>query len=389
MKNKGCCSGCSANKNVDYRSRTTKLKVFDWLGDLPISSMFPKIVEIHFKNTRKGYYLNVNNLPLLKDDVVAVEGTPGHDIGVVSLTGDLVFEKMRVEGIDYKKQELRKIYRKARPADVDKWYDAIEREKPTIIRTRKIIEEMRLDMKLSDVEFQGDNTKAIFYYIADKRVDFRQLIKVLAEEFQIRIEMKQIGSRQEAGLVGGVGPCGRELCCSSWLTNFTSVSTGSARKQELSLNPQKLAGQCGKLKCCLNYELDVYEEARNAMPRTDVLLETEEGTLRHVKTDVLKQLMWYVHTEAGKTGLIEISMERVLQIQEQNSAGKKVRNIAGGTDSSPKANTDYSGYGGDVAGQESLNRFDSKSKNRGGKRRGKRRNKRPYGKQGDSPKKDA
>lgn len=367
MGSKGCCSGCSANKNIDYRSRSTKLKVFDWLEDLPVSALFPKIVEVHFKNTRKGYYLNQSGIPLFKDDVVAVEGTPGHDIGIVSLTGDLVFEKMREEGIAYKHEEFRKIYRKARSGDIDKWYEAMDREKPTIIQTRKIIERMGLDMKLSDVEYQGDNTKAIFYYIADKRVDFRQLIKVLAEEFQIRIEMKQIGARQEAGLVGGVGPCGRELCCSSWLTNFSSVSTGSARKQELSLNPQKLAGQCGKLKCCLNYELDVYEEARSQMPRTDVLLQTEKGTMRYIKTDVLRQLMWYAYTDPKQTGLVEITMEQVIAIQKRNSKGEIVEDVqAHSTADASKLLADY----GDLAGQESLNRFDTKNTRK--KRRKKR-----------------
>lgn len=361
MGAKGCCSGCSANKNIDYRSRSTKLKVFDWLDDMPVSGLFPKIAEIHFKNTRKGYYLNENSIPLFKDDVVAVEGTPGHDIGIVSLTGDLVFEKMREEDIDYHKEDFKRIYRKARPGDIQKWYEAMDREKPTIIQTRKIIERMGLDMKLSDVEYQGDNTKAIFYYIADKRVDFRQLIKVLAEEFQIRVEMKQIGARQEAGLVGGVGPCGRELCCSSWLTNFSSVSTGSARKQELSLNPQKLAGQCGKLKCCLNYELDIYEEARSEMPRTDVLLKTSKGSMRYVKTDVLRQLMWYAYTDPKQTGLVEVTMERVIEVQKLNSKGKVVEQIQSlGDIESEQLLAVYE----DAAGEGSLSRFDAKQSNK-------------------------
>lgn len=361
MGAKGCCSGCSANKNIDYRSRSAKLKVFDWLEDLPVSTLFPKIVEVQFKNTRKGYYLNESGMPLFKDDIVAVEGTPGHDIGIVSLTGDLVFEKMRTEGIDYKKEEFKKMYRKARSGDMDKWYEAMDREKPTIIETRKIIERMGLDMKLSDVEYQGDNTKAIFYYIADKRVDFRQLIKVLAEEFQIRVEMKQIGARQEAGLVGGVGPCGRELCCSSWLTNFSSVSTGSARKQELSLNPQKLAGQCGKLKCCLNYELDVYEEARAELPRTDIILKTEKGDMRYVKMDVLRQLMWYAYTDSKQTGLVEISVDRVIEVQRLNGKGEVADDIqAFGSEAAEESLSAY----GDVAGQESLSRFDTKKNNR-------------------------
>lgn len=371
MSHKGCCSGCTANKDIDYRSRSTKLKVFDWLENLPVSNLFPKIVEVQFKNTRKGYFFNENGLPLFKDDVVAVEGTPGHDIGIVSLTGDLVFEKMRTEGIDYNKEEFKKIYRKARSGDMDKWYEAIDREKPTIIRTRKIIESMHLEMKLSDVEFQGDNTKAIFYYIADKRVDFRQLIKVLADEFRIRVEMKQIGARQEAGLVGGIGPCGRELCCSSWLTNFSTVSTGSARKQELSLNPQKLAGQCGKLKCCLNYELDVYEEARSYMPRTDVMLKTTKGEMRYVKTDVLRQLMWYAYTDPKQPGLVEVTMDRVIEVQKLNSKGKVVESLQ--TAEAIESSKTESAYG-DLAGQESLNRFDTKMSNKKRRRKNRSRN---------------
>lgn len=371
MEGKSCCATCN-KKNIDYRTRVEKLKVFDWLGDLPISAMFPRIVEIHFKNTRKGYYLNEHNLPLVKDDVVAVEGTPGHDIGVVSLTGDLVFEKMRIENVDYKQEELKKIYRKARPGDFDKWYEAIDREKATIIRTRKIIEEMKLDMKLSDVEFQGDNTKAIFYYIANKRVDFRQLIKVLAEEFHIRIEMKQIGSRQEAGLVGGIGPCGRELCCSSWLTNFSSVTTGTARKQDLSLNPQKLAGQCEKLKCCLNFELDYYEEAQSGLPRTDVYLKTSKGDLRHFKTDVIQQKMWYVYTDPQKIGLQEISIERVHEIQAANQKGQIVESILSGGQIENSLTKEV-GYG-DIVGQSDLNRFDKTQQKRRKKRTKKNKN---------------
>lgn len=371
MEGKSCCGTCN-KKNIDYRTRVEKLKVFDWLGDLPISAMFPRIVEIHFKNTRKGYYLNEHNLPLVKDDVVAVEGTPGHDIGVVSLTGDLVFEKMRIENVDYKQEELKKIYRKARPGDFDKWYEAIDREKATIIRTRKIIEEMKLDMKLSDVEFQGDNTKAIFYYIANKRVDFRQLIKVLAEEFHIRIEMKQIGSRQEAGLVGGIGPCGRELCCSSWLTNFSSVTTGTARKQDLSLNPQKLAGQCGKLKCCLNFELDYYEEAQTGLPRTDVYLKTSKGDLRYFKTDVIQQKMWYVYTDPQKIGLQEISIERVHEIQAANQKGQIVESILSGGQIENSLTKEV-GYG-DIVGQSDLNRFDKTQQKRRKKRTKKNKN---------------
>lgn len=377
MEKKKCCSGC-ASREEDVRTRTTKLKVFDWLDEMPISSMFSKIVEVQFKNTHKEYFHNVNNIRLMKDDIVAVEGTPGHDIGVVSLTGDLVFEKMRVGGVDTEVANLKKIYRKARPTDVDKWYEAIGREKSTIIRTRKIIEDMKLDMKLSDVEFQGDNTKAIFYYIADKRVDFRQLIRVLADEFSIRIEMKQIGARQEAGLVGGIGPCGRELCCSSWLTNFTSVTTGAARKQELSLNPQKLAGQCGKLKCCLNFELDIYEEARSLLPDTDIVLKTTKGNLKHIKTDVLKQLMWYSNLDERNTGLIELPVEKVVYIQKLNTEGK----VAEGVGVLPVSSEDVmSSLYTDGSGEDSLTRFDNTKQSRGSRnrKRNKSKNRRKTG----------
>ena len=253
----------------------SKLKVYDWLQDVPEGTQINDIVEIRFKNTRKDFYRNVNGLNLKIGDVVAVEASPGHDIGTVSLTGQLVYTQLNKYRV-LPNVEFKKIYRKAKPADVEKWKNSIAREPYTMLRSRQIAEDLKLDMKIGDVEFQGDGTKAIFYYIADERVDFRELIKVFAEQFKIRIEMKQIGARQEAGRIGGIGSCGRELCCSTWITNFVSVTTVSAKVQELSLNPQKLAGQCGKLKCCLNYEYDSYMDAQSDFPDTTIVLETKK-----------------------------------------------------------------------------------------------------------------
>src|SRR5690554_2107677 len=257
-----------------------KLHATDWLKDIKGVGE-NNIVEVRFKNTRKDFYRNVNNLKLKAGDLVAVEASPGHDIGIVSLTGELVTEQMKKYKVTTVNGELRKIYRHARPLDIDKWKEAISLEYETMIRSRQITADLKLNMKIGDVEYQGDRTKAIFYYIADERVDFRELIKVLAERFKVRIEMRQIGARQEAGRIGGIGPCGRELCCSTWMTNFKSVTTNAARYQEISLNPQKLAGQCGKLKCCLNYELDAYLDAQKDFPNTAIPLETEDGTWYH------------------------------------------------------------------------------------------------------------
>ncbi|MDR0427373.1 MAG: hypothetical protein LBH12_02090, partial [Dysgonamonadaceae bacterium] len=269
-----------------------KLNTYDWLGDIPESLNTAHLVEVQFKNTRKGYYLNSNKLDLQKGDIVAVEATPGHDIGTVTLTGQLVLFQMK----KYKVRsdtEVKRIYRKAKPVDIEKYNEAKAKEHDTMIRSRKIAENLGLQMKIGDVEYQGDGNKAIFYYIADERVDFRQLIKDLAEAFHVKIEMKQIGARQEAGRIGGIGPCGRELCCSGWMCNFVSVSTSAARIQDISLNPQKLAGQCAKLKCCMNYEVDSYLEAQRGFPSKEIPLETKESTYYHFKTDVFKGQIQY------------------------------------------------------------------------------------------------
>jgi cell fate regulator YaaT (PSP1 superfamily) len=363
---KGKCEGCSSNKR-DHRLLAGKLDVYDWLKDVPESAQCPDVVEIKFKNTRKGFYSNTNQLRLQRGDVVAVEASPGHDIGIVSLTGDLVVEQMRKQKLDPNTYEAKKVYRKAKPVDIDKWHEAIALEHKTMIKARQISAELRLDMKIGDVEYQGDKTKAIFYYIADDRVDFRQLIKVLAEQFKIRIEMRQIGARQEAGRIGGIGPCGRELCCSTWITNFVSVTTNAARYQEISLNPQKLAGQCGKLKCCLNFELDCYIDAQKDFPNTSIPLETKDGTAYHQKTDIFKRQMWYSFDKFNSMNMVQVSVDRVKEIIRLNKKGTKVDKLISEKSIDNKKSLDYE----NVVGQDSLNRFDKKENPN--KRRGKRK----------------
>ena len=279
-----CCKGCGRQDK--------QLNTYDWLADIPGNTEEQDMVEVQFKNTRKGFFKNSNKLKLAKGDIVAVEANPGHDIGVVTLTGRLVPLQMKKANLK-PDVEIKRIYRKAKPVDMEKYEEAKAKEHDTMIRSRQIALNLNLNMKIGDVEYQGDGNKAIFYYIADERVDFRQLIKVLAEVFRVRIEMKQIGARQEAGRIGGIGPCGRELCCATWMTNFISVSTSAARYQDISLNPQKLAGQCAKLKCCLNYEVDIYVESQKRLPSREISLETTEGTYYFFKADILKGLITY------------------------------------------------------------------------------------------------
>ena len=271
------------------RRKGAKLEVYDWLSDIPESHDDTNLVEVRFKNTRKGYYRNTTHIKLAPGDLVAVEASPGHDIGEVTLTGRLVLIQMKKNNVKIDNPELKRVYRKAKPNDLEKFEEAKAKEHDTMIRARKIAEDLHLNMKIGDVEYQGDGNKAIFYYIADERVDFRQLIKVLAEAFRVRIEMKQIGARQEAGRIGGLGPCGRQLCCSGWMTNFVSVATSAARFQDIALNPQKLAGQCAKLKCCLNYEADAYVEAQKRLPSREIPLETKirNGIITEVTTIVV------------------------------------------------------------------------------------------------------
>ena len=299
-----------------------QLNTYDWLYDVPGNEEDTDLVEVQFKNTRKGYYHNVNHLDLQKGDTVSVEASPGHDIGVVTLTGRLV--KLQVKKANLKSpDEIKRVYRIAKPTDMDKYYEAKSREHGTMIQSRQIAKDLGLQMKIGDVEYQGDGNKAIFYYIADERVDFRQLIKVLADTFHVRIEMKQIGARQEAGRIGGTGPCGRELCCATWMKNFVSVSTNAARLQDISLNPQKLAGMCAKLKCCLNYEVDDYVEAGRKMPARDIILQTIDSDWYLFKTDILAGLVTYSTDKSIAANLITISAERARAVIEMNRRGEK------------------------------------------------------------------
>lgn len=342
--------------------RCGKLDVFDWLADLPESVQNCDIVEVQFKNTRKGYYKNSAQLKLAKGDVVAVEASPGHDIGIVSLTGDLVLLQMKKNGVSPDNYEFKRVYRKAKQLDIEKWEEAKGLERETMLESRRIAQILGLNMKIGDVEYQGDRTKAIFYYIADERVDFRELIKVLADRFKVRIEMRQIGARQEAGRIGGIGPCGRELCCSTWITNFKSVSTTAARYQEISLNPQKLAGQCGKLKCCLNYELDAYIEAQQDFPDTSTPIDTQDGLYFHLKTDVFKRLMWYCSSRdsGGSGNIVTLSVDSVKEYLKLNKKGIRIKELEAEVEVKEKGPSEP-GYA-NVIEEESLTRFDDKAK---------------------------
>lgn len=356
---------------IDHRLLAGKLAVYDWLNDLPKTDCAPEIVEVRFKNTRKAFFSNPSQLNLQTGDIVAVEAALGHDIGVVSLSGELVKEQIRVKRIDLERNPLKKVYRKAKPHDIEKWQQAIALEHETMIKSRKIAADLKLNMKIGDVEYQGDKTKAIFYYIADDRVDFRTLIKVLAETFRIRIEMKQIGARQEAGRIGGIGPCGLKLCCSTFITNFISVSTSAARYQDISLNPQKLAGQCGKLKCCLNYEVDAYIDAQKDFPSANIPLNTGEGMLYHQKTDIFGRTMSYTPDKEGKGAFIQIPVKRIKEIIAMNRKGIIPPRAVEEQADAP-VDIKYT----DGVGEESLNRFDEKkqkrhhSKNRNNREKG-------------------
>ncbi|MFV0375755.1 MAG: stage 0 sporulation family protein [Mangrovibacterium sp.] len=358
--NRGCCSGSAGT--------CAKLNVTDWLGDVVHMATDDDIVEVRFKNTRKEYFRNNNNLKLKTGDIVAVEANPGHDIGVVSLTGELVKHQLKKHKVKFINGDLRKVYRKAKPADIDKWKEAIAAEHQTMIKSRQITTDLRLDMKIGDVEYQGDKTKAIFYYIAEGRVDFRQLIRVLAESFRIRIEMKQIGARQEAGRIGGVGPCGRELCCATWMSSFVSVTTNSARFQEISLNPQKLAGQCGKLKCCLNYEVDAYIDAQRDFPPNNIPLETEAGRYFFFKADIFNRTMYYTGDGQNNSGPQAVSVDRVKEVILMNKRGRKPEKLhEGGSEMQTKTKPKEFE---DVLSQDSLTRFDQPKRNRKKKRTG-------------------
>ena len=317
-----CCDGDRGLCKNAIGRQDKQLNTYDWLADVPGNADSTDLVEVQFKHTRKGYYHNSNNLELKKGDIVAVEANPGHDIGVVTLTGRLVKKQIKKANLK-SADDIKRIYRIARPVDMDKYREAKAREHDTMIESRQIAKDLGLQMKIGDVEYQGDCNKAIFYYIADERVDFRQLIKVLAETFHVRIEMKQIGARQEAGRIGGTGPCGRELCCATWMKNFISVSTNSARFQDISLNPQKLAGMCAKLKCCLNYEVDDYVEAGRKMPSREIILQTADGDYYLFKTDILAGLITYSTDKNIAANLETISAERARKIIEMNKRGEK------------------------------------------------------------------
>ena len=345
--------------NLSYKGcgrQDKQLNTYDWLADIPGNAEEQEVVEVQFKNTRKGYFKNSNKLKLEKGDIVAVEASPGHDIGTVTLTGRLVPLQMKKANLK-PEIEIKRIYRKAKPADIEKYEEAKSKEHDTMIRSRQIALNLNLNMKIGDVEYQGDGNKAIFYYIADERVDFRQLIKVLAETFRVRIEMKQIGARQEAGRIGGIGPCGRELCCATWMTNFVSVSTSAARYQDISLNPQKLAGQCAKLKCCLNYEVDAYVESQKRLPSKEITLETTEGTFYFFKADILKGLITYSSDKNFIANAVTIPARRAFEIINMNKRGEKPENLAENINGrEPKRPID-------LVEQESLTRFDKKKQN--------------------------
>lgn len=354
------CITCGGCRNTTDK----KLSVYDWLSNLPETVKETDLVEVQFKNTRKGFYKNVNNLDLSKGDMVAVEASPGHDVGEVTLVGKLVTLQMKKYNIDLNKYEIKKIYRKVRDSDMERYHKAKAKEQDTMIKSRQIAENMNIDMKIGDVEYQGDGNKAIFYYIADGRVDFRQLIKVFAETFRVRIEMKQIGARQEAGRIGGIGPCGRELCCASWIVNFKSVSTSTARSQDLSLNPQKLAGQCGKLKCCLNFELESYLDAQKKLPSREIELKTTTNTYYHFKTDIFKGLITYSTDKNAPTDLVTIDAERAKAVIQMNKKGNKPEVLQ----EQPKSKGKKVGYENAV-GQDSVSRFDGRKTSRSSQRR--------------------
>lgn len=343
------CSKCSCDCG-----KRSNLDCTNWLGDVPGNDF--DIVEVQFKNTRKGFYRNSAHLPLEVGDMVAVEANPGHDIGRVSMMGRLV--KLQMKKANLKPNvEILRVFRKAKASDLERFEQAKAKEVDTMIRSRQIAADLKLKMKIGDVEYQGDGNKAIFYYIADERVDFRQLIKVLADVFKIRVEMKQIGARQEAGRIGGIGPCGRPLCCATWMTNFVSVATSAARYQDISLNPQKLAGQCAKLKCCINFEVDGYVEATKRLPSRDITLETKDNTYYHFKTDIFKKQITYSTDKHVPANLVTISASRVFEVIEMNKQGEKPEKLERTDGKKPEVKAF-----GDLLGQDSISRFDKKKK---------------------------
>ncbi|HRD51208.1 MAG TPA: regulatory iron-sulfur-containing complex subunit RicT [Flavobacteriales bacterium] len=361
-------AGCKSNGYCST-SGCNKLGVFDWLTGVPLPQGQQAFdgVEVRFKNTHKSFYRNTSGLQLMPGDLVTVDAAPGFDVGMVSLTGELVRAQMARRNVVVETYELRKILRKSTQEDIDRWHEARKREEETMLAARQMVRDARLDMKVTDVEFQGDGTKATIYYTAEERIDFRGIVRTMADRFKVRLEMKQIGARQETGRVGGIGSCGRELCCSTWLTDFRSVTTSAARYQQLALNPQKLAGQCGKLKCCLNYELDMYIEAIKSYPSQNAKLKTQQGTGAHIKTDIFSGKMWYGFKKPGEGFVMAgFPIDVVRDIIAQNKQGIEPEvdlNMVDEPEPTVKA-PDYE----NVVGQDDLTRFDSKIK--GGKRRG-------------------
>ena len=382
------CSGCSSDRGCGTTSKgcksktgsCNKLNVFDWLSDieLPHGQKMFDCVEVRFKNSRKEFYRNHEELPLHVGDIIAVESSSGHDIGTVSLTGELVKKQMRKRKVAFDSEEIKKVYRQAKKTDVDKWIEAQAMEFDTMHKARTLAIELGLKMKISDVEYQGDRSKAIFYYTAEGRVDFRELIKRMAGQFKIRIEMKQIGVRQEASRLGGIGSCGRELCCSTWLTDFRSVSTSAARYQQLSLNPQKLAGQCGKLKCCLNFELDSYVDALKDFPNTNLKLKTKKGNAFYRKMDIFRGVLWYSYQEEP-LNFIELKLERVNEIIAMNKLEEKPKDLIGFVEL--KVVIKEPEYA-NVVGQDDLTRFD-KPKGPGNKNKSRNKKRKPQGQGGE------
>lgn len=362
-----CSRGCSTERSTEgellckFTPGCCKLKVFDWLKGIPDEAS-KDIFEVRFKNTRKVYFKNVAGLHLNVGDIVVVEATNGHDVGIITLTGPVILPQLRRNNIDLATYEFKKIYRKAKTLDIERWQEAIAKEHKTMIRSRQIAASLNLNMKIGDVEYQGDGTKAIFYYIADERVDFRQLIRVFADEFKIRIEMRQIGARQEAGLIGGIGVCGQELCCARYMSNFQSITTQAARSQDLSLNPQKLAGQCSKLKCCINYEAATYIDAQTNIPFVKAPLETEDGPAYLVKTDTLKATMWFSYDPHSMANMIPLQADKVKEIIRLNRRGVKIASLL--NDKTEGKSPEFMS----AVGEDSISRFDDKPRNRPSKK---------------------
>jgi cell fate regulator YaaT (PSP1 superfamily) len=382
---RGCCHAPQIyhDNSTIAEHRCCKLDAYDWLKDIePPEGQQPfDCIEVRFKNSRKDFFRMPPDLPALKaGDIVAVEASPGHDIGIVALTGEVVRLQMRNKNADPSSDQIKKVYRRARLLDIEKWLNAVDLEERSKIKTRIIARDLGLAMKINDVEYQGDETKAVFYYTAEERVDFRELIKLLADAFKVRIEMRQIGARQESARVGGIGSCGRELCCATWLTDFTSVTTTTARTQQLSPNPQKLAGQCGKLKCCLNYENDVYLDALKDFPNSNITLKTEKGDASHQKTDVFKRIMWYAYT-GDYNNMMALSVDRVHEIIEANRSGKLPKQLED-VALTHEIKTDF-GNGGLT--EEDISRFDKMDDPESEKRRKRKKSRRKIGTPNQAP----